>query len=149
MRGEDLLAGIEPVAVGIEVDPRVEHAACRTCHNIDRGVGSSHDMAREAVNMICEDFVEMTPNREHNYCCGAGGGVINCGPPYKTERMVNNRVKAEQLKATGAEVLIAPCHNCHSGLEDIVHYYDLGMEIKFLGDIIYETMEKKIYKPGE
>jgi len=44
--------------------------------------------------------------------------------------MKNNRVKAEQLKETGAEVLIAPCHNCHSGLEDIVHHYDLNMEIK-------------------
>ncbi|WP_022664182.1 electron transfer complex ferredoxin TmcB [Desulfospira joergensenii] len=116
--------------------------------NVSRGRGL-HDMGRAVVAMTCEDWVEMTPNREHNYCCGAGGGVVNCGPPYKTERMVNNRVKAEQLKATGAEILIAPCHNCHSGLEDIIHYYKLGMEVKFLGDIIYETMEKKIYKPGE
>jgi hypothetical protein len=45
-------------------------------------------------------------------------------------------------------VLIAPCHNCHSGLEDIIHHYDLNMEIKFLGDLIYETMEKKVYEPG-
>ena len=83
--------------------------------NVSRGRGL-HDKAREVVNLVCSDFVEMIPNREHNYCCGAGGGVINCGPPYKGERMVNNRVKAEQLAATGAEVLIAPCHNCHSGL---------------------------------
>jgi len=116
--------------------------------NISRGRGL-HDMAREVTHMLCENFIEMTPNREHNFCCGAGGGVINCGPPYKGERMVNNRRKAEQLKATGAEVLIAPCHNCHSGLEDIVEYYDLNMEVKFLGDIIYETMEKKIFNPGE
>ena len=116
--------------------------------NVSRGRGL-HDKAREVVNMCCTDFVEMTPNREHNLCCGAGGGVINCGPPYKKERMVNNKYKAEQLAATGAEVLIAPCHNCLSGLEDIVHHYGLDMEVKFLGDIIFETMEKKIYKPGE
>ncbi len=116
--------------------------------NVSRGRGL-HDMAREVVRMTCEDFVDMIPNREHNYCCGAGGGVVNCGPPYKTERMVNNRVKAEQLAATGAQVLIAPCHNCHSGLEDIVQHYKLDMEVKFLGDIIFETMEKKIYRPGE
>lgn len=116
--------------------------------NVSRGRGL-HDLAREVVRMTCEDFTEMYPNREHNYCCGAGGGVINCGPPYKNERMVNNRVKAEQLKATGARVLIAPCHNCHSGLEDIVHHYGLDMEVKFLGDIIFETMEKKIYRPKE
>lgn len=116
--------------------------------NVSRGRGL-HDMARTVVNMTCSHFVEMTPNREHNYCCGAGGGVINCGPLYKNERMVNNRVKAEQLKATGAKVLIAPCHNCRSGLEDIVHYYELGMDVKLLGDIVFETMEKKVYVPGE
>ncbi len=115
--------------------------------NVSRGRGL-HDMAREVVKMTCTDFVEMTPNREHNYCCGAGGGVVNCGPPYKTGRMVNNRIKAEQLRAAGAQVLIAPCHNCHSGLEDIIHYYELDMEVKFLGDIIFETMEKKVYTPG-
>ncbi len=114
--------------------------------NVSRGRGL-HDMARAVVRASCADFVDMVPNREHNFCCGAGGGVINCGPPYKGERMRNNRRKAEQLKATGAEVLIAPCHNCHSGLEDIVHHYDLNMEVKFLGDILFEVMEKKVYQP--
>ncbi len=115
--------------------------------NVSRGQGL-HDMARYVVNGICSDFSEMYPNREHNYCCGAGGGVINCGPPFKNERMRNNRIKAEQLKATGAEVLIAPCHNCHSGLEDIVEYYDLNMEVKFLGDIIFQVMDKSKYNDG-
>jgi Fe-S oxidoreductase len=87
----------------------------------------------------------MHPNREHNYCCAAGGGGINCGPPFKGTRMEGNRIKAEQLfaaKSRGAKVLIAPCHNCHSGLEDINHHYGLGYEIKFISDIIYEVMEK-------
>jgi Fe-S oxidoreductase len=87
----------------------------------------------------------MHPNREHNYCCIAGGGVINCGPPYKNKRVVGNRVKAEQMfdaKTRGATVLIAPCHNCHSGLEDINHHYEINMDIKFFGDILYEVMEK-------
>ena len=87
----------------------------------------------------------MHPNREHNYCCAAGGGVINCGPPYKKTRLEGNRIKAEQLfdaKSRGAEVLIAPCHNCHSGLHDIIHHYEIGLEIKFFADIIYECMQK-------
>jgi Fe-S oxidoreductase len=109
--------------------------------NIVRGRGL-HEKARYVVNAICEDFQEMYPNREHNYCCNAGGGVINCGPPFRNKRVTSNRVKADQLKATGASVLITPCHNCHSGLEDIVEHYKLGMEIKFLSEIIYEVMEK-------
>ncbi len=111
--------------------------------NIVRGRGL-HEMARELIHATCNEFIEMTPNREHNYCCGAGGGVINCGPPYKNERMANTKIKAEQLfaaKAKGAEVVIAPCHNCHGGLEDIIHHYGVDMELKFFGDIIYELLD--------
>ncbi len=112
--------------------------------NIVRGHGL-HEMAREVVRLTCDELIEMHPNREHNYCCSAGGGVINCGPPFKTSRVVGNRVKAEQLfaaKARGAKTVVAPCHNCHGGLEDIIHHYGLGMDVKFLGDIIYSCMEK-------
>jgi Fe-S oxidoreductase len=112
--------------------------------NVSRG-GGLHEKARYVARAICEEFVEMHPNREHNYCCCAGGGVINCGPPYKMKRIEGNRVKAEQLfnaKARGATTLITPCHNCHSGLHDIVHHYDIGLDIKFFSDILYEAIEK-------
>jgi Fe-S oxidoreductase len=114
--------------------------------NVIRGGGLA-EKSRYVVNAICEELVEMHPNREHNYCCCAGGGVINCGPPYKLKRVEGNRVKAEQLfavKTRGAKVLITPCHNCHSGLEDINHHYGLGMEIKFISDILYEVIEKPV-----
>jgi len=116
------------------------HDPCNTV----RGRGL-HEMGRYVAKEMCAGFVEMHPNREHNYCCCAGGGVINCGPPFKMTRVEGNRIKAEQLfeaKARGAQTVIAPCHNCHGGLEDIIHHYGLDMELKFLGDILYETMEK-------
>ena len=120
--------------------PVTFHDPCNTI----RGAGL-HEKAREIVRATCKEFIEMHPNREHNYCCSAGGGVINCGPPFKMKRVDGNRIKAEQLfaaKARGAKTIIAPCHNCHGGLEDIIHHHGLGMELKFLGDIVYETMEK-------
>lgn len=109
--------------------------------NISRGRGL-HDKARELIQAFCTDFVDMKPNREHNYCCAAGGGVINCGPPFKKGRIAGNSIKAEQLKETGVHVVIAPCHNCHGGLEDIIRGYNLGMELKFFSEIIYQCMEK-------
>jgi len=118
-------------------EPVTFHDPC----NVVRGRGL-HEKAREVVRAFCPNFIEMTPNREHNYCCAAGGGVINCGPPYKNARVESNRVKAEQLQRTGVKVCIAPCHNCHGGLEDIIHAYKLGIELKFLGEIIYDCMEK-------
>ncbi len=118
-------------------EPVTFHDPC----NVVRGRGL-HEKAREVVRAFCSNLIEMTPNKEHNYCCAAGGGVINCGPPFKNARVESNRVKAEQLKATGVKVCIAPCHNCHGGLEDIIHKYKVGMELKFLGEIIYDCMEK-------
>lgn len=121
-------------------EPVTLHDPC----NIVRGRGL-HEKARYVVNKICKKVVEMHPNREHNYCCCAGGGVINCGPPFKMTRVNGNKIKAEQLfaaKARGAKVVIAPCHNCHGGLEDIIHHFGLNMELYFLSDIIYKTMEK-------
>jgi Fe-S oxidoreductase len=109
--------------------------------NIVRGRGL-HEMIRDLVHAFCSDVREMEPNREHNYCCSAGGGVINCGPHFKESRVKGNRVKADQIRATGAEVVVSPCHNCHSGLEDIAKHYELGVEVSFLGDIIYECMQK-------
>jgi len=112
--------------------------------NVVRGAGL-HEKARYVINEICENFIEMHPNREHNYCCNAGGGVINCGPPFKNKRVKSNSVKAKQIRDTGAEILITPCHNCHSGMEDIISYYNVNMHTKFIIDILYEVMEK----PGD
>ncbi|MEW6443806.1 MAG: (Fe-S)-binding protein [bacterium] len=103
-----------------------------------RGLG---EKLRYVVNALCENFTDVSPRFEHNYCCMAGGGTINCGPPWKKSRMLSNRVKAEQLAATGADIVITPCHNCHSGIEDIIGYYKLGMHTKFISDILVEAME--------
>jgi Fe-S oxidoreductase len=109
---------------------------CNTVRGLDLG-----DKLRYVVDALCENFTDMSPRGEHNYCCGAGGGIINCGPPWKPARMLSNRIKGEQLAATGAEIIITPCHNCHSGIEDIIGFYDLGMHTKFVIDLFMETME--------
>ena len=118
-------------------EPVTFHDPC----NVIRGGGLA-DMARYVVNAICENFTEMQPNREHNYCCVAGGGVINCGPPHKITEMLASKVKADQIAGTGAKVVISPCHNCHSGLEDIVNYYKLDVKVKFISDILYDAIER-------
>ncbi len=80
--------------------------------NVVRGRGLD-DMLRYVVHELCDNVIEMYPNREHNFCCNAGGGVINCGPPFKNKRVNSNRIKAEQCAATGAEILLTPCHKTH------------------------------------
>jgi len=108
--------------------------------NIVRGRGL-HDKLRWIVNELCEDFRDMDPRFEHNYCCAAGGGVINCGPLWKPSRMKSIRVKAEQFEKTGAHTIITPCHNCHSGIEDIIGHYKLGMHVSFISELLVKCME--------
>ena len=108
--------------------------------NIVRGRGL-HDKLRYVVNAICDDFRDMDPRYEHNYCCQAGGGLINCGPPWKVSRMKSNKVKAEQIVGTGAHTVITPCHNCHSGIEDIIGYYKIDAHVSFISELLVKTIE--------
>ena len=108
--------------------------------NTVRGAGLGGKL-RYVMNALCEDFRDVHPNHEHNFCCMAGGGTINCGPPWKRSRMISNRVKAEQFERTGATYVCTPCHNCHSGIEDIIGYYKLKMHVKFISEILVQVME--------
>jgi Fe-S oxidoreductase len=108
--------------------------------NIVRGSGL-HEKLRYVVNALCEDLRDMDPRYEHNYCCAAGGGVINCGPPWKLSRMKSIKIKAEQMAATKARTIITPCHNCHSGIEDIIGHYKLGMHVTFINELLVKAID--------
>ena len=62
------------------------------------------------------------------------------GPKYRPVRMASGRVKAEQIKATGAEIVIAPCHNCFDQINDLGEEYDLGIKVLSFKEIIIEAM---------
>ena len=95
---------------------------------------------RYIVSQLADDFREMEPNREHNHCCGGGGGFIPMGPPFKRRRMESGKVKAEQIRATGAKIAIVPCHNCFDQIRDLNKEYDLGIEVKSFKELITESM---------
>ena len=56
--------------------------------NIARS-GRITEEPRELLRAICKDFVEMTPNRTENYCCGGGGGTVSID-----ERLENEGVRS-------------------------------------------------------
>ena len=69
-----------------------------------------------------ENFIDMTPNRSNNFCCGGGGGFLQSGLPEA--RRQYGRLKFEQVQQTGADYCITPCHNCHSQIHDLKEHYD-------------------------
>ncbi|UCD88179.1 MAG: Fe-S oxidoreductase, partial [Desulfobacterales bacterium] len=68
------------------------------------------EMSRWITAQCCENMVEMIDSPVDNLCCGAGGGAW--AGPYAKERIDYGKWKADQIKATAAELVIAPCHNC-------------------------------------
>jgi len=69
-----------------------------------------------------ENFIDMTPNGSNNFCCGGGGGFLQSG--RKDERRQYGKIKFDQIDATGADYVIAPCHNCHSQIHDLADHFD-------------------------
>jgi Fe-S oxidoreductase len=107
--------------------------------NVIRRAGAAEKF-RDIVRATCEDFRDMYPNREHNFCCNAGGGLASLSN-WAVHKARGNRVKAEQIKETGAKIVITPCHNCSTGIKDIIKYWNLDVKNMFFDEILVETME--------
>ena len=69
-----------------------------------------------------ENFVDMTPNRSNNFCCGGGGGYLQSG--YTEARHAYGRIKFDQVMATGAQYVVTPCHNCHAQIHDLNAHFE-------------------------
>jgi len=107
--------------------------------NVSRSGGLA-DEARFIISHIAEDFRDMNPHGNENYCCSGGGGAIPMGPPFKRRRMEAGKVKADQIKATGAKIVICPCHNCYDQVRDLGKEYDLGIKVMSFKEIFEEIM---------
>lgn len=99
--------------------------------------GGLGDIGREIMGYIAEDFREMKPCREHNFCCGGGGGLNGIGR-YRQQRNIGMKVKRDQIIETGAELVITPCHNCWDAIRDIEEVYHLGIKWSFLKPLLIE-----------
>jgi Fe-S oxidoreductase len=98
-------------------------------------IEEQRDILRHAVDR----FVEMTPNRENNFCCGGGGGQLAM-TRFSKRRLEVGRIKADQIKATGARVVATPCHNCIDQLMELNKHYKLGIEIKTITEIVADAI---------
>jgi Fe-S oxidoreductase len=70
-----------------------------------------YDEPREVVSAYASQLLEPARTRERSFCCGAGGGLVFLGEE-KGKRVSVER--AEQLVATGADVIAAACPFCNT-----------------------------------
>lgn len=74
------------------------------------------------------DYVDLNPCGRDNFCCGGGGGAMAMSE-YRKWRLEAAKVKAEQIKATGAKIVATSCHNCIDQLAEINRHYKLGVKV--------------------
>jgi Fe-S oxidoreductase len=106
--------------------------------NLVRGGGIMKEQ-REILAKAVNDFTEMNPFGNDNYCCGGGGGQLSMSE-YNERRMGAGRIKADQIKATAAEVVVTPCHNCVDQLIQINQAYKLNVQIKTVAEIVADAL---------
>ena len=99
------------------------------------------EQPRDILKSFCQNYVEMTPNRRENICCGGGGGTVSIDEirPYRTT--VAGKVKAEQVRRTGAQLCVAPCANCKKQLRELMEDQKVDCEVVGLHDLIYKAIK--------
>ncbi len=105
------------------------------------------DKARWIVKQCIDEslYREMCDDPLNNFCCGAGGGAW--AMPYDEERLAYGKVKADQIKDTGAELVIAPCHNCRDQImKGLPKVHDMGnyKETMYIWELVSSILE---YEP--
>ena len=130
----------------LELDPGANPEAI-TYHdscNLARKGGVIEE-PRRVLEAITTDFRELTPNREEAYCCGGGSGLVAVPEAYEV-RLAAGKPKAEQVRRSGARVVVAACENCRLQLGDLSGHYGLDIGVVALADLVVKAMRLPGYQ---
>lgn len=103
------------------------------CNQVRKEYGDRYAEDLRYVVRSCvgnEHFIDMTPNKSNNYCCGGGGGYLQSG--FNQARHQYGKCKFDQIVKTGADYCITPCHNCHAQIHDLSQQFDGGFHVSNL-----------------
>jgi hypothetical protein len=115
-------------------EPVTYHDSCNLTRN-----GGLLEEPRIVLRAVAEDFREMYPNKEENYCCGGGGGMVAVSE-WDDRRLEAGQPKAKQIKATGAKIVAAACDNCRIQLGEISEHYGLGVAVAGLCEMAVKAL---------
>jgi Fe-S oxidoreductase len=103
--------------------------------------GGLGEKNKRLAEVLSEDFRPMKYQGNSNYCCGGGGGAMPMGGEMRKHRLRSGKIKAGQIRDTGAKVVFVPCHNCIDQIRDLSKEYDLGIKAIHFKEAICELME--------
>jgi Fe-S oxidoreductase len=115
-------------------EPVTYHDPCQVGRN-----AGFYDEPRYIMKKIAADFRDLTPNKERNWCCGGGGGLVAM-PELEKFRIQTGKLKADQIKKTGAKMLVTPCENCRLQIDNLNEAYSLDIKISSMMDFVANNM---------
>ena len=101
--------------------------------------GGATGEARFLLSDFAQDFREMAPTGNANWCCGGGGGVAAIASATELRRKVFE-IKMQQVEETGARSMVSACANCRQTLDDGKAHYPWDREIDSLVEIIADHL---------
>ena len=116
------------------------HDPCNYCRKAEKLFGHGfYDEPRWIMDQCLNNWVDLWPNRGHQICCGGGGGTLTTG--YNDERIYYGRRKMEQIKTTGASMVVVPCHSCHGQLNNIKDKHNMpDLTVKYLWELVADCL---------
>ncbi len=135
-------AGLIQLDPSLNPEPVTLHDPC----NLVR-LGGIVDEQRFILQKAASRFIEMTPNREKNFCCGGGGGQLSM-TRFSQRRIRAGEVKAGQIQKTGARIVVAPCHNCIDQLMELNKAYNLGIKVMTICEFAANALVLKRSRAG-
>lgn len=115
--------------------PITYHDPCQIARN-----SGIIDEPRYILSHLTDEYVEMSPDPRYNWCCGGGGGLVAMGEDTLDFRMRSAKVKADQIRKTGASIVVTACENCHTQLSNLNDHYKLNTRVMFLSSLLAESL---------
>ena len=130
---EEAMRLIQRKAVKVDQSANPEVLTLHDPCNMARGAEIIEE-PRYVLNSVAENFVEMYPNREKSFCCGGGSGILM--DEMRDLRIKLGKAKADSVRATGAEILVAPCAICKAQLPVAMEGNGVEVTVKGLMDLV-------------
>ena len=131
---EYLSKGLIKLDPSKNTDPVTYHDPC----NIGRK-GGVFEEPRRLLKASAEDYRDMTPNRVQSFCCGGGSGLVAC-EEWRDSRLQYGKVKADQIRATGARKVVTACDNCLHQIKELGEHYDLDISVSNVSQQLVDSL---------
>ncbi len=106
--------------------------------------GGATEAARDVLQDFAEDFREMSPAGNLNWCCG-GGGVQAIARAAELRHKVF-KIKIDQVERTGARTMVSSCSNCRLTMDESKAHWKWDGTLASLVEIVAEHLVDQ--KPG-